>query len=75
MTDKLLPCPFCADPMEDRGYGAVHINGKGCGIGDLAVDPIKWNRRDFSPATIIAGVLAGISSTAPPQDQKMGDPE
>lgn len=45
MAKMLKPCPFCSDPMEDRGYGAVHMNGKGCPIGDLAIDVKKWNRR------------------------------
>lgn len=50
MTETLLPCPFCCDPMEDRGYGAVHIDGNGCAINGLAIDPEKWNRRAPSPS-------------------------
>lgn len=48
MTDlsaKLEPCPFCGDPMEDRGYGAIHVNAGDCAIGGYAVDPVKWNTR------------------------------
>lgn len=41
----LKPCPFCADPMEDRGYGAMHVEGGKCPLQDLAIDPVKWNNR------------------------------
>lgn len=47
----LLPCPFCGDSMEDRGYGAIHIEGKDCPIGAQAIDVDRWNRRAVSPAS------------------------
>ncbi|QRZ14693.1 hypothetical protein JWJ88_17160 [Paracoccus methylovorus] len=47
---NLLPCPFCGGPMEDRGYGAVHLDPQKCPIGDLAVDIARWNTRALSPA-------------------------
>ncbi|ABL71802.1 Lar family restriction alleviation protein [Paracoccus denitrificans] len=45
MPSELKPCPFCGGEMEDRGYGAVHLDPQKCPIGDLAVDVDRWNRR------------------------------
>lgn len=42
---KLRPCPFCGGEMEDRGYGAVHLDPQKCPIGDLAVAVDRWNTR------------------------------
>lgn len=52
----LLPCPFCGDKMENRGYGAIHVDGKGCPIGDLGIDPAAWNRR----APVSAGKVRAL---------------
>jgi hypothetical protein len=44
--DALLPCPFCDDPMEDRGYGAMHVNPGKCPIGAHSFPVITaWNTR------------------------------
>jgi len=42
---KLLPCPFCDDPMEDRGYGAIHAGTGNCPISGYAFDVTAWNTR------------------------------
>jgi hypothetical protein len=47
---ELLPCPFCGGPMENRGYGAIHIGGLMCPLHDLAFDTAKWNTR--APVTV-----------------------
>lgn len=49
LKERLLPCPFCGGQMENRGYGAIHVAGTGCPIGDLAVDVTKWNARAPDP--------------------------
>lgn len=41
----LLPCPFCGDPMHDRGYGAIHVEPGKCPIGTIGVEITAWNTR------------------------------
>ena len=50
-TDReLKPCPFCGDEMENRGYGAIHVGNEKCILGDLALDPDRWNTRPTEDA-------------------------
>jgi len=64
MADNLLACPFCGGAMEDRGYGAIHVDGKGCPLGDLAIDPAKWNQRSRSGGVAVKGLLQKIADEA-----------
>lgn len=63
----LKNCPFCGGEMEDRGYGAVHIDGESCPIGYLAVEVGKWNRRALQavgpePAVAVKPLVAQIDA-------------
>lgn len=56
----LLPCPFCETANVDLYKKLICCND--CG----ASAPIDvWNRRDFSPGTIISGVVASIATADP----------
>lgn len=79
MTVDLLPCPFCGGEPKARQY-RVAEDAMGCTITcqscfaasaeyEDAYAPIAdaisaWNRRDFSPATIVSGVVAEVCRQA-----------
>lgn len=66
MTDKLLPCPFCCG--EPRVWcddvTLVACQQEDCPGYRADALVIDWNRRDFSPATIVTGIVAEMA-TAP----------
>ena len=60
---ELLPCPFCGDPMEDRGYGAVHTGNPKCPIASYAIDIGAWNvRTDASSQAEIERLRAALET-------------
>ena len=89
MTDKLLPCPFCGgSDVHLRRHSPAHmswVSCRDCGLeapsetGTTDEDAVAyWNRRDFSPATIVSGVVAEICKMATdpsPQSRVMGSEE
>ena len=60
--------------MENRGYGAMHIDGKNCPLHDLSIDIEKWNTRSVPPevtalvaaATALRDQIARWHDGAPP---------
>lgn len=83
MTDKLLPCPFCATEVslypQASGAGAFWIvcdafqGGCGC-EGPWVTKPEEaaaaWNGRDFSPMSIAAAVVTEMVSQAPAESSR-----
>lgn len=83
MTVDLLPCPFCGGEPKARQY-RVAEDAMGCTITCQScfaasaeyedayapkADAISaWNRRDFSPATIVSGVVAEVCRQAAQPD-------
>lgn len=83
MTDNPLPCPFCgASGDESLEVCANVVSCMECGAYGPRQEGIElfcdsrqaikdWNRRDFSPATIVSGVVSAICRDAPPAPQVM----
>ena len=77
MTDNPLPCPFCgASGDESLEVCANVVSCMECGAYGPRQEGIElfcdsrqaikdWNRRDFSPATIVSGVVSAICRDAP----------
>jgi hypothetical protein len=69
MTDALLPCPFCGNPMEWRagGYAAHTIPSASCPLADHGFAIVTaWNTRtDAAQAKIaeLENALAAASGT------------
>lgn len=77
MADNLLPCPFCYGEPRVMHCGActymVQCLQCKATTDDGCLDRISanWNRRDFSPMTIAAAVMASATSAGWEGDEKL----